>query len=116
MIKQYNYDYSTGDAQVIFLVDTEKLTEENAKLMLEFFTWDYNDLVSPIGELLKKYAITAIKVASAENYNEKGVKDWFEESEGFLALDGSQGIELTYVSKYTFEEDWLSLEITDHNQ
>ncbi len=115
MIKQYNYDYNSGEAEVTFKVDTDVLTEENAKLMLEFFTWEYDKEANPVDELLKKYAIAAIEVATAENYNENGVKDWFEESEGYLPLDGSQGIELTYVSEYNFEEDWLSITITDAN-
>lgn len=108
---QYVYTYGVYRASVVFLV-TEKFKAEDAKLLLEFFSWDYDEEANPIDELMKKYAITAIEVATAENLNEYGVKCWFEKSEGFLALDGSAGIELKLVESYDFDEDDLSLEKT----
>ena len=78
--------------------------------MLEFFTWNYDEDGNPIEELMKKYAIKAIEVATAENFKTYGVTSWFDETEGFLALDGSQGIELTNVCMYEFDEDSLILE------
>lgn len=106
----YDFNYNFHEAYATFEVDNEKLTEENAKMMLEFFTWNYDEDGNPIEELMKKYGMKAIEVASAERYNTYGVKEWFEDTEGFLALDGSQGIELTNVCMYEFDEDLLSLE------
>ena len=106
----YDFKYNFHEAYATFRVDSEKLTEENAKLMLEFFIWDYDKDGNPIEELMKKYGMKAIEVATAESFNTYGVKEWFEESEGFLALDGSQGIELTNVTMYEFNEDLLTIE------
>lgn len=113
MKKQYDYDYNMDEAGVIFLVDTEKFTAEQAKLLLEFFTWKYDKEADPVDELMKKYAIQAINVATANEYNEYGVKSWFAETEGFIAIDGSMGVELTYVQAYEFDEDFLSLTVTE---
>lgn len=110
--KQYTFIYDEYEASVIFLV-TDKLTKEMAKEALGFFIWEYDKENNPIDELLKKYAIQAIEAASAENLNEYGVKYWFERNEGFLALDGSMGIELKMIDGYTFEEDRLKYEITE---
>jgi len=60
---------------------------------------------------MKKYAIKAIWVATAENYNLFGVQSWFEEQEGFIAVDGTQGVELNVVSAYEFNEDALDMEV-----
>lgn len=106
----YDYNYDFHEAYATFRVDNEKLTKENASVMLEFFSWDWDKEADPIEELMKKYAIKAIEVATAEGYNAYGVKRWFGEAEGFLPLDGSQGIELTNVTRYEFEESQLALE------
>ena len=107
MIVEYSFDYDMMEAEVFLKVDTEKFKPEDAKVLLEFFTWEYDKEADPVEELLKKYALQVIKIASLENFNEYGVKTWFEENEGFPALDGSVGIELFYVSQYTFAEERL---------
>lgn len=106
---KYDYDYNFLEASAVFTVDTDILTVENAKMMLEFFIWEYDKEGDIIEELMKKYAMQAIKVATAESFNTYGVKSWFEESEGFLALDGSQGIELISVTEYEFDDADLQL-------
>ena len=111
MIKNYNFNYNNYDAEVCFSVDTDKFKSEDAKILLEFFTWIYDEDSEPIDELMKKYAIKAILIATAENYNESDVKRWFKEQEGFLSLDGSQGVELTYINPYYFNEEFLDIEI-----
>lgn len=111
MIRHYTFNYNIYDAEACFKVDTEKFKAEDAKLLLKFFRWDYNKEADPIDELMKKYAITAIWIATAENYNKEGVKLWFAEQEGFIAIDGSQGVELTLFSAYEFDEDALDMEV-----
>jgi hypothetical protein len=111
MIRHYTFNYNIYDAEACFKVDTEKFKEEDAKLLLEFFDWNYDKESDPIDELMKKYAIKAIWVATAENYNLFGVQSWFKEQEGFMAVDGSQGVELNLVSAYEFDEDALAIEI-----
>ena len=107
-IKTYEFDYNIGEAFAEFKVDTEKFTKETAKLLLDFFGWNYEE-DTIIDDLLKKYAMKAISVATSNSYNEFGVKRWFEEQEGFLALDGSQGIELIHISEYEFDADLLEV-------
>lgn len=111
MIRHYTFNYNTYDAKACFKVDTEKFKAEDAKLLLEFFTWEYDNEADPIDELMKKYAINAIFIATAENCNEEGVKSWFAKQEGFIAIDGSQGVELNLVSAYEFDEDALDMEV-----
>ncbi|MGN2373504.1 DUF2528 family protein [Sphingobacterium spiritivorum] len=112
-IKSYQFDYNVGDASAEFTVDTSILTAEEAKDYLAFFTWDYDQDNDPIEELMKQYALTAIRVATAENLNTYGVKSWFKQSEGFPPLDGSYGIMLTEVDRYEFDTRYLDLEIKE---
>lgn len=116
MIKEYTFNYDMFEATAFFIVDTEKFKSEDAKILLEFFTWNYDENADPIDELMKKYAIQAIKIATAENYNDYGVKCWFEENEGFPKIDGSIGIELISVEQYEFDEDKLSVEILPYEE
>lgn len=109
--KHYEFDYDFGNAEVTFKVDLDVFTEKTAKLLLDFFGWDYDE-DTVIYDLLKKYAMKAISVSTAENLNEFGVKNWFAEQEGFLALDGSQGIELILVSGYEFDDEYLEVTVS----
>jgi len=110
-IKHYEFDYNFGDAEANFKVDLDTFTKETAKLLLDFFGWRY-DKETIIDDLLKKYAMKAISVSTSENLNESGVKNWFAEQEGFLALDGSQGIELILVSGYEFDDEYLEVTVS----
>lgn len=109
---KYEFNYKIYEATAGFIVDTDIFKPEDAKEYLEFFSWDYDDENDPIEELMKKYAMRAIKVATAKNYNEYGVKSWFEANEGYLPLDGTKGVELKYVAEYLFDESCLYLEKT----
>ena len=109
MKRKYEYEYDTFEAEVHFVVDDEKFTEEDAKVLLEFFTWEYDQDANPVDELMEKYAMKAIWVANANGFNEYGVKCWFEESEGFLAIDGSKGVELVFLSGFEFDESLITL-------
>jgi hypothetical protein len=112
MKREYKFIYNTYDANASFIVDTEIFKEEDAKELLEFFSWNYDKNANPIDELMKKYAIKAIWVATTENYNLYGVQSWFEEQEGFINVDGSQGVELTSVTEYEFDEDGLEVVVS----
>ena len=110
MIKQYNYEYGFAEATVSFQVDTDVFTAEKANETLTFFTWIYDKGADPVDEVMKKYAIEAIKQATFNNYNEFGVITAFEDNEGFGRLDGSIGITLLEVTGYDFDESQLTLE------
>jgi len=111
MIKKYHFDYDNLEANVTFTVDTEKFTNEHAKSTLDFFTWDYDEDADPIDEVMKKYALEAIKIASANNYTTYGVIKEFNENEGFCKVDGSSGIKLEVVHGYEFDPDKLDVVI-----
>lgn len=113
MIRHYTFNYNLFDAEVCFKVDTEKFKPESAKDLLEFFTWNYDKNGDPITELLKKYALKAIIVATCEDFNEYGLKNWFANQEGLIAIDGSQGVELNHISQYVFDADYLEMEVIE---
>ena len=73
--------------------------------------WDYDKDADPIDEVMKKYAMKAIKIATFNGYNVFGVKEEFNDLEGFCKVDGSSGIELNFVSEYEFDEDALYMTV-----
>lgn len=103
MIRTYKFDYNLGEASAIIKVDTSKFTADSAQKLLAFFTWTYDEDADPIDELMDKYAIHAIRIATLENYNLIGTKNWFADTEGLIAMDGSQGVELIEVERYEFD-------------
>ena len=111
MIKYYTFNYDNNEAQVCFKVDTEKFTEELTYATLDFFIWDYDKDNDPIDEVMKKYAIQAIRIATFNNRNLYGVKEAFNELDGFAKVDGTMGIELNMISHYEFDEDKFDINI-----
>lgn len=111
MIKRYKFDYDYSEADASFKVDTEIFTKEMAQVILDFFTWDYDEEADPIDEVVKKYAIKVIMSATFDDLNVYGVIREFEDREGFCPLDGSCGIWLISVSGYEFNEDKLEVTI-----
>jgi len=114
-IKKYKFSYSVFDAEAVFKVDTSILTDAIAKDALEFFTWKYNKAGNLLDELLKKYALKVIEIATYRGYDEADLKEYFKNAEGFLAIDGSCGIELIYIDPYEFDDTRLDIRITDLN-
>ena len=111
MIKTLEYDYSRHEASCTLQLDTEKFMKEDAQVLLDFFSWDYpyDTDANPVDEYMKKVAMECIKVATFNNYNEKGVISEFEEMEGWPRIDGTNGITLLDVSTYEFYEGDLDL-------
>lgn len=116
MIKEYVFNYNFNKAEACFRVDTEKFTKEHALATLNFFTWDYDREADPIDEVMKKYAIEAIQQATWNSYNTYGVKEQFNELEGFCKVDGSMGLELTHVECFEFSEDDMECTINCRNK
>ena len=114
MIRNYEFDYSYGEADCRFSVDTDVFTNEHANATLEFFDWDYDKDADPIDEVMKKYAMRAIREATANGYNTYGVIGEFDSMEGYSKVDGSNGLTLVSVSEYEFDES--SLEMTKTEQ
>lgn len=111
MIKHYTFNYNIYEAEACFKVDTDIFTKEHAKETLEFFAWDYDKEADPIDEVMKKYAIECIRVATFNNFNVFGVKQDFKNKEGFCNIDGTMGIELNVISGYEFDEGSLAMTI-----
>jgi hypothetical protein len=113
MIKKYKFDYNNYEAECVFEVDDEKFTEEMAFQTLDFFSWYYDKEENPITEVLKKYAIEVIKIATFNNYNTYGVIEEFKNNEGFGPVDGTIGLKLISVEGYEFDTDNLEITIED---
>lgn len=112
MIKTYTFNYEIWDAKAVFEVDTEKFTPELANATLEFFYWDYDKDNDPIHEVMHKYAIRAIELATFNNHNTFGVTEDFKDEEGYGPVDGSIGLTLKEVEMYEFAESSLELTIS----
>lgn len=110
-MKKYKFDYDYRKASAEFEVDTELFTDEHANATLTFFLWDYDQEANPVDEVMKKYAIEAIKQATFNNHNKIGVIEDFKSLEGFASIDGSLGITLTDVELLEFEQDDLTVTI-----
>lgn len=104
MIKTYKYNYNWHDASAYIEIDPNKLSENDAQKLYDFFSWD--DSEEPEGDIYDRlgyqYCRVAMKFATIESHNTQGVKSDFEASEGFLAVDGSQGITLVDVEGIDF--------------
>lgn len=110
-IKRYDFNYDMYEMEACFEVDTDKFTADHAKATLEFFTWNYDKEADPIDEVMKKYAIVAMNIATQEDYNEYGVISEFNDKEGFCKIDGSSGIKLISISGFEIEEHLLEMTI-----
>ena len=114
MIKTYTFDYD-GEAEVVFKVDTEKFDTEMAKATLDFFSWDrdYDRNADPIEEVMKKYAIRVLHLATSLPFcNVVNIITAFYEVEGFANIDGSQGIELVRIQEIEIDEDKLQMKVS----
>lgn len=106
---KFNYDYFAAEAA--FKVDTDVFTNEVANETLTFFSWDYDFENDPTIEVLKKYAIESIRIATNQDLSLQGVIKEFDCKEGFAKVDGSLGLTLVYISGYDLDEE--KLEITE---
>jgi hypothetical protein len=111
-IKTFKFIYGCYEASANFKVDTDVFTNEHAKATLEFFTWDYDKDNDPITEVLKKYAMEAIRLATRYSFNIWGVISDFNNKEGFTKVDGSSGLTLMSVEGYDFDEENLEYTVS----
>lgn len=111
-IKTFKFNYDYHEAEAVFKVDIDVFTNEHAKETLEFFTWDYDENNDPITEVLKKYAMEAIIVATKYSFNVRGVISHFKDKEGFANVDGSLGLTLVSVDGYEFDDDKLDYTVS----
>lgn len=112
MKRQYKFSYDNDEAVANFAVDTEKFTNEMAMATLTFFSWDYDKEGDPIDEVMKKYALKAIELATFNYKNTFGVIDLFKNEEGYGNVDGSIGVTLTRVELFEFEDYNLDMVVS----
>lgn len=114
MIK--NIKFTHNSTEVEFKLDTELFTKEHAIITLDFYSYDYDEDAEEeelIIEVLKKYAIAIITLATLYSLNANNIISAFEDQrfDGFAKLDGSIGLTLLSVTPYNFEEIDFSVEI-----
>lgn len=86
-------------------VNEEIFTQENAKSLLEFFSWDWDKDASDFRkEYFLKIAQKVIMLSA--HYSEMGILNWFQDTEGFPPLDGSYGIKLIDFDEFVFDEEF----------
>jgi len=107
MINIYEFNYDFYKASCTIEIDREIFTEELAKETLTFFSWNYDKNADPIDEVAKKYAMLVIEKATEGFGIDELRKHQFE---GFVELDGTNGIKLLEVEGVEFDEEDLSME------
>lgn len=112
-IKQYDFNYDTYSSRVVYHVDHGQFTEQKAALLLDVLDIEGDEEISPVELILKKYAIVIIELAVSEQLSKEGVIEAVTNVEGFIALDGSQGVKLIELETYEFDENLLDLKKTD---
>ena len=89
-------------------------TKDAIKDMVEFWgDWKYK-LRQNGGDytktFIKQLAISALYDVIGESHNLLGVLGYFEESEGWFAMDGSNGIKILFVDDFDFYGDDFRIE------
>lgn len=101
----FEYD---GLYTVEFELDKVLFTPEHARDGLEFFTWDYDTEADPIVEMLRKYAMEALRVSVSGCGLSEAIQH-FMDAEGFYKLDGTHGIRLVRLDRYELDDNMLEL-------
>lgn len=111
---KYTFDYDMHRASATFLVDRDRFDTEHALATLNFFSWDYDQQADPVDEVLKKYALECMRLATENGHNHIGVTASMANREGFFPVDGSSGITLTHVEGFEFDPDDLQVDKKPH--
>lgn len=109
-MKKYKYTYNNEDAEVVFLVDESIFKKEDAQLLLDFFSWEYDSFNNPIDELLLKYSIEILKLSI--DLSKPQIINEFDNREGFLKINGENGVKLFDLKP--IEVDDLNIELTKY--
>jgi hypothetical protein len=109
--KLFEFTYDYGKAELSFEVDLEKFTPEMAYETLTFFSWDYDHEGDPVEEVMKKYALEALRVSSDNTWVRSIIANWSQE--GFGPIDGTIGVTLKEFNAFKYDEDDLEMEVSD---
>jgi hypothetical protein len=87
-------------------IDGISTTREAIKSMVEFWAGWQRQLKENGGDytitFLKELARTCLYDHIGENHNMEGVISYFEDEEGWFAMDGSNGIKITFMDETSF--------------
>jgi len=112
-MKTYTYTYDMV-YEIKFEV-TDQFTKSMAQDFLNFFSWEipYDKDANPIDEYMRKLAMECLRQATMNEHNTFGVISDFEGLEGYPKLDGSLGIKLVYAEGLEYDEEDISVKVTD---
>lgn len=111
MIRKYKIEDSNTYLECSINIDPSILSEADAKLLLEFFSWSWDRDANIYDELAKKYAMSAFNFATQNRHNTIGVRQDFDAAEGYPKMDGSLGIELIDVEGYEFDDSEFNVTV-----
>ena len=99
------------------IVTSEKTytLDENLRLSLEFFSGGTEAIEDAEGDLCIAYAkFIAHKILlESMEWNLDGIIRSFVNAEGYLSIDGTQGVKLIRADDYEIEEEFSAVEIKD---
>jgi len=98
----YSFFYNQTSGKASFEVDTTIFTEEKAKDSLAVMGSFYSKDSDPIVEVLKKYAMQAIKIATKDDMSTNQIAQELSMYPGFFNINGNSGITLTNVEGVKF--------------
>ena len=107
-IYHFNYDYDV--AEVTIAVDTDILTEESARAILDFYDWYYDKDTDRIGEVVKMYAMEVIRAGVRYGNDLTAIKEYVKENNELDLLGDKSGIKVIAFEPFQFDEVRLELE------
>lgn len=113
MIKQYYLNYDCGMAKIKIEVDTNILTTEAAKEILDFYDIFCLRDSWAIRAVVKMCAMDVIKAGVLFGNNLPAIKKYIKENNELDLLDDKSGIKIIDFKPFQFEEVFLDIEDLD---
>ncbi len=110
MKKIYHFNYDYGVAEITIVVNTDILTEEPARAILDFYGWHYNKETDCIGEVIKKCAMDIITAGVRYGNDLTAIKKHLKENNELALLGDKSGITAIAFEPFQFDEMRLELE------
>lgn len=104
-MEKLKFEYGFLDGSVTLELNRELFTEELAKEVLDFSSWEKDENNDVVTEACRKIAYILFVFASLNRYTLQGVLNNQDELEGIPLLDGSVGIKLINIDVFEFDED-----------
>lgn len=104
MLKIFKITFDFWEAKIE--IDTVK-AEAVIKEMVEFWTgWEHRLYLND-GDYIKTFLenLAQVIIRDSIEWNLQGVRRAFENREGWCKMDGTEGIKIIYIDRWTFDED-----------